>query len=151
MNLNIGNKAPEFSLPDKTGKQVILSDLLTSSNVVLFFYPKDESYGCKKEACSFRDNYELFKEAGAEVVGVSADDIASHNSFAANHRLPFILLSDPDRKVAKQYGVGKVMGFLSGRVTFVIDREGIIRHQFSSQLNFQKHIDKALETLSQIA
>ncbi len=145
--IDIGSKAPEFSLPDQYGKRVNLSDYFGKSNLVVYFYPKDESYGCTKEACSFRDNYEVFKEAGAEVIGISSDDIASHQAFAANHKLPFILLSDKDKTVADKYGVGKSLGVLPGRVTFVIDKQGNVRMMFSSQLNFQKHVDEAIETL----
>jgi peroxiredoxin Q/BCP len=139
-----GALAPDFSLPSADGTEVSLSSFRGRKTVVLFFYPKDESYGCTKEACSFRDNYDVFTEAGAEVIGISADSRDSHKSFAANHSLPFLLLSDPDRKVAGMYKVGKTMGLLPGRVTFVIDREGVIRKIFSSQLNFGKHIDEAL-------
>jgi len=148
--IEIGSKAPEFSLPDQRGKRVNLSDYLGKSNLVVYFYPKDESYGCTKEACSFRDNYEVFKEAGAEVIGISSDDISSHQAFAANHKLPFILLSDKGRMVAEKYGVGKSLGVLPGRVTFVIDKQGIIRMIFSSQLNFEKHINEAIETLKKL-
>ena len=145
--LDIGSTDPGFSLPDQRGKRVNLSDFLGKSNVVVYFYPKDESYGCTKEACSFRDNYEVFREAGAEVIGISSDDIASHQAFSANHKLPFLLLSDKDKSVAGKYGVGKTLGVLPGRVTFVIDKQGIIRLMFSSQLNFQKHVEEAIETL----
>jgi len=148
--IEIGSRAPEFSLPDQHGRRVNLTDYLGRTNLVVYFYPKDESFGCTKEACSFRDNYEVFKEAGAEVIGISSDDISSHQAFAANHKLPFILLSDKDKSVAEKYGVGKSLGILPGRVTFVIDRQGIIRMMFSSQLNFEKHISEALETLKQI-
>jgi thioredoxin-dependent peroxiredoxin len=148
--IEIGSKAPEFSLPDQSGKRVNLSDYLGKSNLVVYFYPKDESYGCTKEACSFRDNFEVFKQAGAVVIGISSDDIASHQAFAANHKLPFILLSDRDKTVAERYGVGKSLGVLPGRVTFVIDRQGIVRMMFSSQLNFEKHISEAIETLKKI-
>jgi peroxiredoxin Q/BCP len=148
--IETGSKAPEFSLPDQRGKRVNLSDYLGKSNLVVYFYPKDESYGCTKEACSFRDNYEIFREAGAEVIGISSDDISSHQAFAANHKLQFILLSDKDKTVADKYGVGKSLGVLPGRVTFVIDKQGIIRMIFSSQLNFQKHIDEAIETLKRL-
>jgi peroxiredoxin Q/BCP len=145
--IEIGSKAPEFSLPDQHGRRINLSDYLGKTNLVVYFYPRDESYGCTKEACSFRDNYEIFREAGAEVIGISSDDVASHQAFSANHKLPFILLSDKDKTVADKYCVGKSLGLLPGRVTFVIDRQGIIRMMFSSQLNFQKHVDDAIETL----
>jgi peroxiredoxin Q/BCP len=148
--IEIGSRAPEFSLPDQRGRRVNLTDYLGKTNLVVYFYPKDESFGCTKEACSFRDNYEVFKEVGAEVIGISSDDISSHQAFAANHKLPFILLSDKDKSVAEKYGVGKSLGILPGRVTFVIDRQGIVRLMFSSQLNFEKHVIEALETLKQI-
>jgi len=139
--------APGFTLPSQDGSMVSLSQFLGNKTIVLFFYPKDESYGCTKEACSFRDNYEVFKEAGAEVIGISPDDVASHKSFAASHKLPFILLSDKDRKVSKLYNVGKTMGLIPGRATYVIDSHGIIKKIFSSQFSFEKHIDEALMIL----
>jgi thioredoxin-dependent peroxiredoxin len=142
-----GVKAPDFTLPSQDGSMVSLSQFAGLKSVVLFFYPKDESYGCTKEACSFRDNYEVFKEAGAEVIGISADDEASHKSFASNHKLPFILLSDKDRKVAGIYKVGRTLGLLPGRVTYVIDRNGIIQKIFSSQFSFEKHMEEALMIL----
>ena len=146
-DLMIGDKAPLFSLVDQSGKVFDLASQIGAKTLVVFFYPKDESYGCTKEACSFRDQYEVFRGAGAEVIGISADDVASHGSFASNHRLPFTLLSDPDRKVAELYGVGKTMGMIAGRVTFVIDRKGDIRGKFSSQLNYTKHIEEALKVI----
>ncbi|MEI8007426.1 MAG: peroxiredoxin [Bacteroidota bacterium] len=142
-----GVRAPDFTLPSQDGSMVSLSQFAGIKSVVLFFYPKDESYGCTKEACSFRDNYEVFKEAGAEVIGISADNEASHKSFASNHKLPFILLSDSNRKVAGLYKVGKTLGVLPGRVTYVIDRNGIIKKIFSSQFSFEKHIEEALSIL----
>jgi peroxiredoxin Q/BCP len=145
--LKTGDKAPLFSLPDQAGKMINLADFIGKSNLVIYFYPRDDSYGCTKEACSFRDNYEDFKESGAEVIGISADDESSHRSFSARHRLPFILLSDKDKKVAGLYGVGRSLGILPGRVTFVVDKQGVIRMIYSSQVNFQKHIDEALEIL----
>jgi len=145
--IKVGQKAPGFILPDKNGNNVTLSDYLGKANIVLFFYPKDESYGCTKEACSFRDSYEDFKDAGAEVIGISSDNQTSHQEFAVHHQLPFILLSDKDRKIAKLYGVGNTLGLLPGRVTFVIDKNGIIRMIYSSQVNFEKHVKEAVEAL----
>ena len=148
--LKIGDQAPQFTLPDQNGKMVDLNSFIGKTKLVVYFYPKDESFGCTKEACSFRDSYEDFKEASAEVIGISSDDEASHRGFAANHKLPFILLSDRDKKVAGLYGVGKTLGILPGRVTFVIDKQGIIRGIYSSQINFQKHVQEALEVLRRI-
>jgi len=148
--LQIGDKAPDFSLPDQHGKRINLSDFSGRVNLVLYFYPKDETFGCTKEACSFRDRYELFREAGAEIIGISADDVASHQAFAANHELPFILLSDKDRSVGEKYGVSKSLGLLPGRVTFVIDKSGIIRLIFSSPINFQKHAEESLQVISEL-
>jgi peroxiredoxin Q/BCP len=145
--IQVGSKAPDFSLPDQNGNRFNLSDYLGKVKLVIFFYPKDESYGCTKEACSFRDSYEVFRGAGAEVVGISPDNVASHQAFAANHKLPFILLSDKDRVVAGKFGVGKTLGLLPGRVTFVIDRHGIIRMIFNSQLSYEKHVEEALAEL----
>ena len=142
-----GAKAPDFTLPSQDGTMVSLSQFIGKKKIVLFFYPKDESYGCTKEACSFRDNYEVFRDAGAEVIGISADDEASHKSFASNHKLPFVLLSDKDRKVANLYNVGKTLGVIPGRATFVIDTDGTIRKIFSSQFSFEKHISEALQIL----
>lgn len=145
--MKIGDTAPDFSLPNQEGENIQLSDFKGKQHVVLYFYPKDETPGCTKEACSFRDSYEAFKDAGAEVIGVSADSVKSHKAFASNRRLPFQLLSDRSKKVAKSYGVSGFLGLLPGRETFVIDKEGVIRHHFSSQLQIGRHIDDALKVL----
>ena len=149
--INPGDKAPLFTLPDSGGQPVNLPDFIGKKNLVVFFYPKDESYGCTKEACSFRDNYEEFKEAGAEVIGISTDDEASHSSFAAHHKLPFVLLSDRDNKVANLYGVHSSFGTMRGRATFVIDKEGVIRMNYSSLLNFRKHMDEAIAVIKSLS
>jgi len=143
----VGDRAPDFTLPDQSGKPIRLSDLLSEQAVVLYFYPKDETQGCTAEACSFRDSYEVFKEAGAEVVGVSSDSVESHESFAEHHRLPFILLSDEGGALRKLYGVPTTMGMFPGRVTYIIDRQGIVRHIFSSQIQFNRHVIEALDTI----
>lgn len=143
--LQVGDPAPDFSLPDQSGRSVHFADLLGKGAIVLFFYPKDYSAGCTAEACAFRDSYEAFTEAGATVIGISADSAESHQGFATRHRLPFILLSDEDGSVQKLYSVEKSFGLLRARTTFIIDREGIVRHVFSSQLNIQKHVNDALD------
>ncbi len=148
--VQVGERAPDFTLPDQKGKDVRLSDLLGKKNIVLYFYPKDDTSGCTAEACSFRDSYEVFQDAGAEVIGVSSDSIDSHERFATKHRLPYILLSDAHGALRKQYGVPATFGLLPGRVTYIIDKQGIVRHIFSSQLTPQKHITEALNTLQGI-
>jgi peroxiredoxin Q/BCP len=119
--------------------------------VVLYFYPKDETTGCTREACTFRDSYEVFTSLGAEVLGVSGQSVESHKSFATHHGLQFILLSDMDNKVRQLYGATSSLGFIPGRVTFIIDKKGIVRHVFSSQLQFEKHIQEALSILKTLA
>ncbi|MCB0839640.1 MAG: peroxiredoxin [Bacteroidetes bacterium] len=144
----LGSVAPDFELKDQNDELVKLSDFIGKKNIVLYFYPKDETPGCTKEACGFRDQYEDFTAIGAEVIGVSADSVESHKNFALNRKLPFVLLSDPDNKVRKSYGVkGSLLGLLPGRETFVIDKEGIVRHRFSSQFQIDNHIGEALEVL----
>lgn len=145
--VQVGDAAPDFALPTQSGALVRLSDFLDKQAVVLYFYPKDNTTGCTAEACAFRDSYEVFKDAGAEVIGVSADSEESHQQFAAQHRLPFVLLSDGDGDLRRRYGVPTTFGVLPGRVTYVIDKQGIVRHIFSSQINVQKHVTDALETL----
>jgi peroxiredoxin Q/BCP len=146
LTIAVGDRAPDFTLPASSGV-VRLADVLQQKAVVLYFYPKDETPGCTAEACAFRDSYEVFTQAGAEVIGVSDDTVESHRAFAAHHRLPFRLLSDPGGEVRKLYGVSGWLGLLRGRVTFVIDRQGIVRHVFDSQLQATRHIDEALETV----
>ena len=145
--IEVGQKAPDFELPDAEGKPVHLADFKGKKAVVLYFYPKDDTPGCTAEACSFRDSYEDFQDAGAEVIGVSSDSSKSHEKFAKRHKLPFTLLSDAKGEVRKKYGVPATMGLLPGRVTFVIDRKGIVRHVFNSQLQATRHVSEALEAL----
>ncbi len=141
--LSIGSKAPDFVLKDQDGNQVHFADRIGKKVIVLYFYPKDFTGGCTAEACAFRDSYETFSDAGAEVVGVSADTAESHHEFAEQHRLPFTLLSDPGSKVAALYGLSKTLGIIPSRTTFVIDRDGVVRHIFKSMTNMGAHIDEA--------
>ena len=150
MSVQIGDKTPDFELADQTGNRVRLYDLIEKQNIVLFFYPKDDSPGCTKEACAFRDSYEVFQEYGAEVIGISSDSEDSHKKFSEKHKLPYTLLSDKKGKVRKLFDVPKTMGFLPGRVTYIIDKRGIVRHIFNSQLNFKGHIEEALNVLKSI-
>ena len=140
--LNPGDAMPDTTLigPDGPTK---LRDRI-GKPLVVYFYPKDETYGCTKEACTFRDQYEDFVAAGAEVIGISRDDAASHAKFREHHRLPFTLLSDPGGGVASTWGVRSLLG-IPGRVTFVFDKQGVVRHRFESAIRFGKHVDEALE------
>jgi peroxiredoxin Q/BCP len=145
-----GDKAPDFTLPSQSGEQVRLQDRLGERVVVLYFYPKDNTSGCTAEACAFRDSYESFTEAGAEVIGVSSDSADRHAAFAGKHNLPFTLLADQGGRVRKTYGVPATLGLIPGRVTYVIDRTGTVRHVFSSMTNIGKHISDALEVVRQL-
>jgi peroxiredoxin Q/BCP len=147
-NLNTGDPMPETTLIGDSGPVKLRERI--GKPLVVYFYPKDETYGCTKEACSFRDQYEDFVAAGADVIGVSADDAASHTSFRDHHKLPFTLLSDPGGKVAASWGVKKNLGFIPGRVTFVFDKVGVIRHRFDSALKFGQHVDEALQMIKSL-
>jgi len=148
--VKVGDRAPDFTLPSLTGEPVSLESFLGKKNIVLYFYPKDNTSGCTAEACSFRDSYEVFQEAGAEVIGISSDNEKSHLQFAKQHRLPFILLSDLGGVVRRFYGVPATFGLLPGRVTYIIDKQGIVRHIFSSQFAPQMHVTEALKVLKEL-
>ena len=132
------------------GDNVTLSEFICKKNIVLYFYPKDESPGCTKEACSFRDSYEELTRLGAEVLGVSGQSVESHKSFATHYGLPFILLSDEDNTVRKLYGVPSTLGIIPGRVTYIIDKQGVVRSIFSSQTQATKHVQEATDALKQL-
>ena len=149
-SIRVGDEAPDFVLPDRTGKMVRLSEFRGHKAVVLYFYPKDDTPGCTKESCAFRDGYQDFQDAGAEVIGVSSDSAESHGKFAAKHRLPFTLLADQGGQVRNRYGVPATLGLLPGRVTFVIDRSGVVRHVFNSQFQATQHVSEALEALRRL-
>ncbi len=145
--IGIGDEAPDFELPAQTGETVRLSDYRGKRVVVLYFYPKDDTPGCTAEACAFRDSYEVFTDAGAEVIGVSSDSVRSHERFGAVYQVPFKLVSDGRGRVRKSSGVKSSFGLLPGRVTYVIDRDGIVRHVFSSMTNIGGHVDGALDVV----
>lgn len=147
--VQVGDLALDFTLPAQSGALISLGDFLGKTALVLYFYPKDNTSVCTAEACAFRDSYEVFKDAGAEVIGISSDPVESHQQFTAAHRLPFILLSDVGGVIRKRYGVPTAFG-LPGRVTYIIDRQGIVRHIFFSQFTSEKHIAQALQTLQSI-
>jgi peroxiredoxin Q/BCP len=145
--LQVGQKAPDFTLKTTTGETFRLSEL-RGRHVVLYFYPKDDTPGCTAQACSFRDQYEDFKDLGAEVVGISSDSEKSHQKFTAKHNLPFQLLADENGEVRKLYEVPRAMlGLLPGRVTFVIDKNGVIQYIFNSLTGATDHVSKTKEVL----
>jgi len=146
--LQVGDQAPDFSLKTTSGGTFRLADLRGQKSLVLYFYPKDDTPGCTAEACSFRDQYEDFKDLGAEVVGVSSDSEKSHQKFTAKHRLPFELLADEGGKVRKLYEVPRaLLGLLPGRVTFVIDKSGIIQYIFNSMSGAADHVSNTKQVL----
>ena len=149
--VDAGSKAPNFTLASQSGEMVNLKDFIGTKPVVLFFYPKDDTPGCTKEACAFRDDYEEFNKLDAQVIGISSDSVESHRRFAKKHDLPFTLLSDEGRKVRRLYGVPNAFGLFPGRVTYVIDEEGVVRHIFSSQLGVEQHVEEALKALQSIS
>jgi peroxiredoxin Q/BCP len=149
--LAAGAPAPDFTLDDQNGSPVSLGHFRGRKNVVVYFYPKDDTPGCTKESCSFRDHYAAFQDAGAEVIGISSDSVKSHKAFAEKHRLPFTLLADPGGKVRSAFGVPRTAGVLPGRVTYVIDKQGTIRHAFNSQLDATRHVDEALGVLAKLS
>lgn len=147
--IEIGDTVPTFSLKDQNGKDVKI-DATIGKPMVLYFYPKDDTPGCTKEACKFRDEFENFTDLGALVIGISADSVESHKNFEEKYNLPFILLSDTKNEVRELFGVPKNLFFIPGRVTYVIDKKGIVIHIFNSQLNAEKHIENSLQKLKEI-
>jgi peroxiredoxin Q/BCP len=149
--VKVGLVASDFTLPSQSGEMVSLKDFLGKKPVVLFFYPKDNTPGCTKEVCAFRDSFEAFRKLDAEVIGISSDSVESHRNFVEKHSLPFTVLSDEGGKVRRLYGVTNTFGIFPGRVTYVLDRAGIIRHSFSSQVGVEKHVEEALKALKSIS
>ena len=145
-----GDTAPLIALRDQDGIER-RSDQLGGKALVLFFYPKDDTPGCTMEACAFRDSYADLQALGAEVWGVSGDDAASHGRFAARHQLPYPLLVDQGNRLRRAFGVPSVLGLLPGRVTYVIDGQGVIRHVFNNLLDGPAHRREALQALRQLA
>ena len=149
MSLQIGDAAPDFTLPDQNGDPISLASL-RGKKVVLYFYPKDDTPGCTAEACSFRDNAESFAALDAEVWGISGDDAVSHRRFATRHNLTFPLLCDRNNALRREMGVPKALGLLPGRVTYIVDGEGVIRHTFSNLLDGLAHVREAQQVLNQL-
>ena len=150
--LKAGDIAPVFTLRTTTGDPFNLAEQRGKRSIVLYFYPKDNTSGCTTQACSFRDEYEDFRELGAEVVGVSSDSEESHQQFSQQHRLPFPLLADVGGKVAKLYEVPRaLLGLVPGRVTFVIDQQGVIQYVFNSLSKATDHVANTKKVLTELA
>jgi peroxiredoxin Q/BCP len=150
MELKIGDKIPNFTAKDTNGNDFDSATVIGQKPIVIYFYPKDNTPGCTAQACSFRDQYEDFKDLGAEVIGISSDSVVSHQKFTQQYKLPFILLSDSDKKIRKLFGVpAGLFGILPGRVTYVADKTGIIIMTFDSMMA-KRHIPKALEAIKKL-
>lgn len=148
--IQINDRFPDFQLKDQDGTLINLKDQL-GSPLVIYFYPKDDTPGCTKEACSFRDQYEFFTDAGAKVIGVSNDSPASHAKFREKHNLPFTLLSDDGNNLRKKVGVPKTfLGLIPGRVTYILDASGTVKQIFNSQMNFAGHVTEAIATIKKL-
>ncbi|WP_367773773.1 peroxiredoxin [Flavobacterium sp. WC2421] len=150
MALRVGDKIPNFKGKDANGNDFNIESIIGKKPIVIYFYPKDNTSICTAQACSFRDQYEEFTDLGAEVIGVSSDSVASHKDFAKEHQLPFILLSDSDKKIRTLFGVPSALfGLLPGRVTYVVDKKGVVQLIFNS-IKGQNHIVKALESIKKL-
>jgi peroxiredoxin Q/BCP len=149
--LELESKVPKFELKDQNGELFKLETVLGKKNLVIYFYPKDDSPGCTKEACSFRDQFEVFADADAMIIGISAQSVESHLEFAKKHRLNYTLLSDIGNKVRKRFGVpASFFGLIPGRVTYIVNKEGKVVYLFNSQIQVEKHVDEALRILKEL-
>lgn len=152
MSIQIGDHCPHFSLPNQHNELIDINQFIGKKNLVIYFYPKDDTPGCTKEACSFRDQFEVFKSFDCEVIGISSDTIEKHNEFAKKYNLSFTLLSDTTKSVRKTFGVpANLFGLLPGRVTYIIDKQGMVRGLYNSQTDPLGHISKAIETLKSLS
>ncbi len=150
MGLKVGDRIPDFSLTDQRGNTFSTADYIGKKPMVIFFYPKDNTPGCTKEACSFRDSYADFADRGAEVIGISADSESSHRKFASMYNLPFVLLSDPGNKVRKLFKVEKALfNLLPGRETYVVDKKGLVVMTFNN-MGASGHMTRALKAIKSI-
>lgn len=148
--IEVGSQIPEFILKDQNGDDFDISKLVGKKNMVVYFYPKDDTPGCTKEACSFQDMYEDFIAIDAEVIGISGQSVESHKTFANKYNLTFKLLADDGNKIRKQFGVPtSFFGLLPGRVTYIIDKKGKVIYTFNSQMNAEKHVEEAMRILQE--
>ena len=146
--IEVGSHIPMFKLPDQNGKIFNINSVLGKKNLVIYFYPKDFTAGCTKEACTFRDNFNEFKKSSATIIGISGDNVASHKKFAEKYNLNFTILSDQGNKIRKLFGVpASMLGSIPGRVTYVVDRKGIVIHIYNSLTKPEQHIKESLSAL----
>jgi peroxiredoxin Q/BCP len=146
--VEVGSTIPEFTLKNQFGNDFQISELIGKKNMVVYFYPKDDTPGCTKEACSFQDMYEDFKAANAEVIGISGQSVESHKAFADKYNLSFTLLADEGNKIRKMFGVpASFFGLLPGRVTYIVNKSGEVIYTFNSQMNAEKHVTEAIRVL----
>lgn len=149
--IKVGSSVPNFELFDQNGELFNLKDVIGKKNLVIYFYPKDDTPGCTKEACSFRDQFEIFEQADAKIIGISGQSVESHFKFAKKYNLNFTLLSDKGNKIRKLFNVPTdLMGFLPGRVTYIVDKQGKVVYLFKSQMQAEKHVENALEILKNL-
>ncbi|PLX16520.1 MAG: peroxiredoxin [Marinilabiliales bacterium] len=150
-NIAVGSKIPSFELKDQNGHLFNIDSVLGKKNLVIYFYPKDDSPGCTKEACSFRDQFYEFEKADALVIGISSQSVESHLNFAKKYNLNYTLLSDSGNKLRKLFGVPtNFLGLIPGRVTYIIDKEGKVVYFFNSQIMAKKHVEEALHILKEL-
>jgi len=146
--IKIGSSVPAFILPDQNGKLFDINTVLGNKNLVIYFYPKDDTPGCTKEACSFRDQYEVFNQENAMIIGISSQSVESHKVFAEKYHLSFTLLSDEGNDIRKLFGVPtNFLGLLPGRVTYIVDKKGKVVYMINSQTQPTKHVEEALKVL----
>ncbi len=146
--IEIGSSIPTFELLDQDGNNFRIADVIGKKNLVIFFYPKDDSPSCTKEACSFRDQFAVFEDADALVIGISGQSVESHKKFAEKYRLKYTLLSDKGNKIRKEFGVPtNLFGLIPGRVTYIINKAGKVEYIFSSQVEATKHVDESIRIL----
>jgi thioredoxin-dependent peroxiredoxin len=149
MAIKIGDRFPSFTLEDHNSNIFDINSFLGKNNLIVYFYPKNETYNCTKQACNFRDDFSTFKDLDCEIIGVSNDSPKSHLSFKNNHNLPFTLLSDKNGEIQKKLGLPRnIFGLIPGRITFVIDNKGIVIKIIDSAINMRKHIEDALSSLN---
>ncbi len=149
--ITVGSVIPSFELRDQNGNLFQIDSVVEKKNLVIYFYPKDDSPGCTKEACAFRDQFEVFEEADAMIIGISAQSVKSHLDFANKHNLNFTLLSDSGNKVRELFGVPtNFFGLISGRVTYIVNKQGKVVYLFNSQIQAEKHVDEAVRILQEM-